>query len=170
MIWIARLCGILAATYLAYLASDFPQNSAEAADVPVMAMAVSGEMMPAMDAVIYNGLNNYEQSYPAFPQVLENTRWAYILDDAETCSANPRKLWSFSEGEDAGRVCSLKASSNNNVYSCEETNIFGRKVMKEYTIKFGDPILPDWALDRPHVTLQRAGWRKKTIGLKMCDA
>ena len=126
--------------------------------------------MPAMDAVIYNGLHNYEQNYPPFPQVLKNTRWAHILDDAKTCSAKPRKVWSFSEGQEAGRVCSLNMFSNKNIYSCEETNIFGRKVTKEYTIKFGDPILPDWALDRPHVTLQRKGWHKKIIGLKMCDA
>lgn len=161
---------MLAATYLAYVALDFPQNSAEAANAPVMAMAVSGEAMPAMDAVIYNGLYKYKEKYPSFPQILKNTRWVYILDDAETCSANPRKLWSFSEDEDVGRVCTLKTSSNKNLYSCEEINIFGRRVMKEYTIKFGNPILPDWALDRPNVTLQSAGWRKKTIGLQICDA
>ena len=169
MIWIARLCGILAAAYLLYWVTSLPENEAKASGRPTMAMSVNGQMMPAMDAVRFNHLEAYNQRYPLFPAVLKGTRWITALEDQESCVVSPRKVWTFSEAREAGRICTRETSGAKFVYSCEMTNVFGRKSVQAFNVSFGDHILPDWTLDRPHITLERDGWRKKKISLQMCD-
>lgn len=137
-------------------------------------MAVTGEMVPAMDAVRINHLAAYQQLYPDFPAVLKETRWISALEDVQSCGESPRGVWNFSEEvspEDVGigRVCTRKKTETGFEYSCEKTGFLGRKTTQTFSVAFGDPILPDWVLDRPHITLERKGWRKLTIGLQMCS-
>ena len=169
MIWIARLFGVLAAAYLLYLVAALPQNDANASGKPAMAISVTGEMMPAMEAVRFDGLEAYRQRFAPFPAVLEGTRWISALDDKQSCKTDTRKVWTFSDTTEAGHICTRGASAADFKYSCEMTRMFGRKAVQEFNISFGDHILPDWAQDRPHITLERVGWRKKKISLQMCD-
>jgi len=133
-------------------------------------MTVTGEILPVREAMEVNYLEAYNARYPLFPAVLENTRWVHTLKDADLCYENPRKIWTFSNADKAGRVCSLIPSSGDFKYKCDEQGLFGKSKTHFYSVKFGDPILPNWALEKPHVTLEReGGLRKKTIGLKMCE-
>lgn len=165
----ARLCGTVAGIYLVYLAAFFPENQANASTAPAMAITLSEEHA-AMEALRIDYLQAYDARYSEYPAVLQGSRWVSVLDNQKTCTQNPEKVWTFTGRPNAGHICKPKTLGNIGEYDCDVTNMFGKTSQQDFTMRFGDTILPDWALERPHITLTRGGWRKKTIGLQMCES
>ena len=168
MVWYARLCGVLAVIYLIAFAAQSPGTVAGATKPPAMMRAVTGEVLPVSEAMKVNYLVSYTARYPDFPAVLNKSRWVDALKGEKSCTSNPRKVWTFSGGGDFGRVCHMVPSESGRLYECEEQGRMGRKSTHIYMVRFGDSILPDWALDRPHITLEREGRPHKVITLEVC--
>lgn len=175
MTWALRFCGALAAIYLLIVLQASKYNTdAQAATRQSVMRTVTGEMLPVYEAMKVNYLQAYNARHPTFPAVLENSYWVHNLENIDACRKNQSKVWKFSVASDAsegkGSLCKPLRSPDGIRYECEQPALFGGRRVHIYDVKFGDPILPDWALDKPHVTLEReGGLRKKIIGLQMCE-